>query len=84
MNPIISAMGAQVQQPQQNPALDQARQMYRAYRSAADPNEFLRQAVNNNPILAQIIGGGDLKDTFARMCAQRGVDPQSIIDGIQR
>lgn len=58
--------------------------MYQAYRNSANPMQFLGNVVNQNPILAQLAQGGNLQQTFYNMCQQRGVDPQAILNGIQR
>ena len=78
MNPILDALS-----PQGQP-LNNVRQMYQAYQAAANPNEFLQQMMQRNPILAQIANNGNLEQTFYQMCQQRGVNPQDILNGIQR
>lgn len=73
------------QQPKQMTGLDGARSMYKAYMAAADPDAYMREVAQRNPVVAQLMtGGGDLKQTFYAMCKQRGVDPQTVLDGITR
>ena len=82
MNPILNALN---QQPEkQTPRVDQVRDLYQAYRSSSNPAQFLNNIAQQNPIIAQIARNGNLQQTFYSMCQQRGINPQDIINGIQR
>ena len=80
MNPILNALNGQ---QAQNPVMDQARQMYKAYQTAQNPTAYLRNVIAQNPMLGQL-AGGDLRQAFYSMCQQRGIDPQTVLDSIQR
>lgn len=79
MNPILKELGMP-----NNPTGESVRSMYQAYKAAKNPNAYINQIIRQNPIIAQIANGGNLKQTFYDMCRQRGVDPQTIINDIQR
>lgn len=78
MNPILNALN------QSSPGVQSARQMYQLYRTAQNPTEYLSQIIRRNPVLAQIANSGNLQQTFYDLCRQRGVNPQDILNDIQR
>lgn len=77
-NPILDVLGPRV------PHQSRINQMYRAYQAAENPEEYLQEMIRKNPILSQIVSNGNLEQTFYQMCKQRGVNPQDIINDIQR
>lgn len=44
----------------------------------------MQEMYAQNPVLAQIAAGGDLKGKFYAMCKQRGVDPEDVLNDIRR
>ena len=74
MNPILEQM-----RPTQSPV----QQMWAAYRNAQNPQQYLNSVVQQNPILGQLVGNGNPKDTFYALCKQKGVDPDSILSQLK-
>lgn len=61
------------------------KQMYDECKAAADPDKYLQNLIQSNPVLANIANnGGDLQQTFYQLCKLRGVNPDDILNGIQR
>lgn len=64
-----------------NPILNQLNQkndlgaLYRLYKT--NPREALKSI--NNPIVNQLLSGGNLQSTFYEMCRQRNIDPNTIL-----
>lgn len=74
MNPILQQLTNQVKVPSR--ILD----MYKNYKIANNPNEYLQSLINNNPIISRIANEGNCKDIFFNLCKERGINPQDIID----
>lgn len=69
---------------QNNPQIQQLRQMIGAIRSASDPNALLQQMLQrNNPAFAQALdyvkqNGNDPKAAFEKLAKDRGIDPAEL------
>ena len=78
-NPMLNLLN----KPANNPGVNQAVQMYRAYQAAQNPALMLQQLSAQNPILSQLRQMGNPQQTFYSLCQQQGVDPQSILSQFQ-
>ena len=79
MNPIINQLMSGMMQ--NNPIY----QLYRAVRTAQNPNAMMQQMSQNNPQLQQTLNfisqnGGNAKQLFYTMAQQKGRNPDSIIN----
>lgn len=69
---------------QNNPQIQQLRQMIGAIRSASDPNALLQQMLQrNNPAFAQALdyvkqNGNNPKAAFEKLAKDRGIDPAEL------
>ena len=69
---------------QNNPQIQQLRQMIGAIRNASDPNALLQQMLQrNNPAFAQALdyvkqNGNDPKAAFEKLAKDRGIDPAEL------
>lgn len=57
-------------------------------RSSSNPNAAMQTIVNNNPMFQNIMNyikqnGGDAKTAFYNMAAQKGIDPNSILNQLR-
>lgn len=68
-----------------NPALQQLKNMMHQIRAAQNPQAALNQMLLNNPQIASVIqlikeNGGDPKTAFYNYANQLGVNPQQILN----
>lgn len=83
-NPIFSQFSQSPQQhiqQQPNTLLD----MFNTVKSSSNPNQVMQEMLSNNPQFQNVIGyinqnGGDARTAFYNMAAQRGIDPNSILN----
>lgn len=54
-------------------------QLYQTYQTASNPEMIMEQMSNKIPIIREIRGGGNMKDTFYRKCQEQGVNPDVIL-----
>ena len=78
-NPMVGQLG-------QNQMLGQIRQMMQIYKSMGNPAALLKTAMANNDELKTIVtaANGDYKKAFYDLAQKRGVDPEEIINEINR
>lgn len=81
MNPILDKL--QSSNPVPNPQPNPISQMWNMYKTAQNPQAVLNNVIAQNPMLKQIVGNGNPKETFYAMCSQRGVDPDSILSQLE-
>lgn len=82
-NPAFSAFGL--------PSQEQDMSLYEVYnkvRTSKNPNETMQKLLSNNPTYKEIMtyihqNGGDAKTAFYNMAAQKGVDPNSILNRLR-
>jgi len=61
--------------------------LYKQVRNSSNPNQMMQNLLANNSDFQQIMNyirdnGGDAKTAFYNMAAQKGVDPNSIINSL--
>lgn len=59
------------------------KQMWQAYQSAQNQQEFINNMMSQNPMLKTLIGSGDPKQIFFDMCKQRNIDPDTILSQLK-
>ena len=87
-NPIFSPFCRNPQQSQQQSQPNTLLGMYNAVRSSSNPNQAMQQMLANNSRFQGIMdyinqNGGDAKTAFYNMAAQKGVDPNSILNRLR-
>lgn len=90
-NPIFSPFGNRSnQQPQQN----QQNQpnsilgLLNMVKSSSNPNQAMQQLLSTNPMCKNVMtyinqNGGDARTAFYNMAAQKGVDPNTILNQLK-
>ena len=68
-----------------SPMMGTIKNMMSMVSGAQDPNIMIRQLMNNNPQMKQVMdviskAGGDPRRAFYDLAQQKGVDPQEILD----
>ena len=68
-----------------SPMMGTIKNMMNMVNGAQDPNTMIRQLMNNNPQMKQVMdviskAGGDPRRAFYELAQQKGVDPQEILD----
>ena len=81
----MSMPGILQQLAKSSPMMGKIKQMMTMVGGAQDPNGMLRQMMNNNPQMKQVMdviqnAGGDPRRAFYELAQQKGVDPQEILD----
>lgn len=76
INPMMGAL---------SPNMQQLKQMYNTLRSAGNPQALFMQMMQNNPQMQQVMNlvkqnGGDAKKAFYDLAAQKGVNPDDVIN----
>ena len=67
----------------------QLRSMIQLFKSGGNPQAMMQSMLSSrNPQLAQVMqivngSGGDAKDAFYKLAAQKGVDPNAILSMLQ-
>lgn len=90
-NPLLESLrgsqGAANLPTQNNPAMNTAVSLYRAYKVAKNPAAALQEMMAKNPALAQLQqlknGGVNMQQAFYSLCQEQGVDPQSVLTQFQ-
>lgn len=77
MNPLIQSV--------QNPAMQSLKRMYHTFQTAQNPQAVMASLAQQNPMVSQVMrmSGGNLKDTFYRMCQEKGVNPDDILNQLR-
>ena len=57
-------------------------------KSSSNPNQAMQQMMSSNPMFQNIMGyinqnGGDARTAFYNMAAQKGVDPNTILNQLK-
>ena len=85
-NPIFSSFNRQQATPQSNSSslLDLMNQV----RNSSNPTEAMRKMLANNPNFQNVVNyinqnGGDAKTAFYNLAAQKGVDPNTILNQLK-
>lgn len=62
--------------------MPQMQSFKQAMNAISNPNEFVKQALANNPQVNQLINmaNGDPQKAFYDLCAKKGVNPQEFIN----
>lgn len=85
---LISQMrnGLQPQpQPQQLNNIDQVKNLMNTVRMSANPQQYLVNIINQNPMLASMLKNGNNLQAMAQQMAQaRGIDLNQLIADLQR
>ena len=84
-NPIFSSSSSS----NQNININSPIALLNQIRKAANPQEMAEQILFNNPNFKEVVNyinqnGGDAKTAFYNLAAQKGVDPNSILNQLQR
>ena len=82
-NPIIGTMNQnRMAGLLQN--MSQVKQMYRNFKALQNPQEFVNNAINQNPELKQILTecNGDYRSAFYNYANQMGVDGDKFINAL--
>lgn len=69
-----------------NPNIQQLRNVYNMIRQAQNPQMLLNNLASQNPQLAQAMQmckSGNPKDIFYKMCEQRGINPEDILNQLK-
>ena len=84
---LISQMrnGLQQPQPQQLNNIDQVKNLMNAMRMSANPQQYLANMINQNPMLASMLKSGNNLQAMAQQMAQaKGIDLNQLIADLQR
>ena len=82
-NPIFSPFNS----PQQKP-VNSLSEMYNEVRNSPNPNKTMERLLYNNPTFREIMtyiseNGGNAKAAFYNMAAQKGIDPNSVLNKLR-
>lgn len=80
MNPILQNL----QLKNQEISLNNIGNMYQQYKNTPNPQALLQGILGANPMLQQILKGGNLKETYYRLCDQKNVDPNIILNQLKK
>lgn len=81
MNPLANMIGGQSTGNAGNIA--QIKRMMKMLQSAQNPQAALQQLAQQNPMIGNLMQSGDLKSTFYKMCEQKGVNPDDILNQLK-
>ena len=79
MNPLGSAAV--------NPLVDQIKRMAQMVNSARNPQQVLAHLAQNNPQVKSVMDlcqGRNPEQVFRYMCAQRGINPDEVIQALKQ
>lgn len=79
MNPLMNMIGGS----QNIGNIAQIKRMMNMLQTAQNPQAALQQLAQQNPMIANIMQSGDLKSTFYRMCEEKGVNPDDILNQLK-
>lgn len=79
MNPLMNMIGG----GQNMGNIAQIKRMMNILQTAQNPQAALQQIAQQNPMIANIMQSGDLKSTFYRMCEEKGVNPDDILNQLK-
>lgn len=81
MNPLMNVIGNN----NNFGNLAQIKRMMKMIQGIQDPNAAIQMLAKQNPMIAQILSAnnGDLKSTFYKMCEEKGVNPNEILNQLQ-
>lgn len=79
MNPLMNMIGG----GQNMGNIAQIKRMMNMLQTAQNPQAALQQLAQQNPMIANIMQSGDLKSTFYRMCEEKGVNPDDILNQLK-
>lgn len=79
MNPLMNMIGG----GQNMGNIAQIKRMMNMLQTAQNPQAALQQLAQQNPMIANIMHSGDLKSTFYRMCEEKGVNPDDILNQLK-
>lgn len=82
MNPLMNMIGGG-----QNMGgignLAQIKRMMNMLQTAQNPQAALQQLAQQNPMIGNLMQSGDLKSMFYRMCEEKGVNPDDILNQLK-
>ena len=81
MNPLANMIGGQSAGNAGNIA--QIKRMMKMLQSAQNPQAALQQLAQQNPMIGNLMQSSDLKSTFYKMCEQKGVNPDDILNQLK-
>lgn len=82
MNPLMNLIG-NGQNAGSSGNISQIKNMMNMIQTAQNPQAALQQIAQQNPMIANIMQSGDLKGTFYKMCEQKGVNPDDILNQLK-
>lgn len=87
-NPIFDGFSNRQVASQQNQQSNSIFGLMNQIRNSPNPNVAMQTALNSNPMLKGVAdfinqNGGDAKTAFYNLAAQKGVDPNSILNKLR-
>lgn len=79
MNPLMNMIGG----GQNMGNIAQIKRMMNMLQTVQNPQAALQQLAQQNPIIGNLMQSGDLKSTFYRMCEEKGVNPDDILNQLK-
>ena len=82
-NPIFDSF-----QPQRQTQSNSLSEVYNKIRTSPNPNKTMQELLANNPTFRQVMtyinqNGGNAKAAFYNLAAQKGVDPNTILNQLR-
>ena len=86
-NPLLNPRSNVSQQPQQNPRMDQLRQMVQLYKNSKNPMLAMQNMLEQNKELKTVMNfvnknGGNAQQLFYELAREAGVNPQDVLNGL--
>lgn len=91
-NPLLYNFGQQQPQPQSQPQSPQQSNslfgLFNTIRNSQNPNQAMQNVLASDPQFKNVVdyinqNGGDARTAFYNMAAQKGIDPQSILNQLK-
>ena len=71
MNPIMQSLQGN------------SRNLRQTYEMLQDPTQTLKLLAKQNPMMARLLSGGNLQQTYYTLCDRMGVDPDTILNQLK-
>lgn len=87
-NPIFNGLSNRANQPVQNQQPNNLFDLFQSIKNSSNPNAAMQNMLATNPNFQNVVNyinqnGGDAKTAFYNMAAQKGVDPNSILNPLK-
>ena len=82
MNPLMNMIGGGQNMGNMG-NIAQIKRMMNMLQTAQNPQAALQQLAQQNPVIGNLMQSGDLKGTFYRMCEEKGVNPDDILNQLK-